>query len=479
MLKQSLQQKLLQKLSPQQIQLMKLIQLPTTALEQRIEEELEENPVLDEGKEMDGLNDEFEENDSEIIEAEDIDIDAYLSDDEIPDYKLRSQNQSAEDKKMNLPISVSESFLQVLKKQVSLQKIENHKQEIAEYIIGNIDEDGYLRRSLEDILDDLAFHQNIITSLNELEELLKIIQQLDPPGVAGRSLQECLFLQLKRKKGTPQIELAIKIIADNFNLFTKKHYSKIIKKLDINKEKLKSAILEIEKLNPRPGGNSSQNKITEHIIPDFLIKINDNYLELTLNSKNAPELHINNSYKAMLNTFSNNKKNATKQEKESIIFIKQKMDSARWFIDAIKQRQNTLITTMQAIMNLQEEYFLTGDEQKIKPMILKDVAEKINMDISTISRVASNKYVSTPYGTILIKTLFSESMKNEKGDDVSTKEIKNILLELIKSEEKQKPLTDDKLAKLLKEKGYPIARRTIAKYREQLGLPVARLRKQL
>lgn len=479
MLKQSLQQKLLQKLSPQQIQLMKLIQLPTIALEQRIEKELEENPVLDEGKELDNLNDEFEENDSETIDTEDIDIDAYLSDDEIPDYKLRAQNQSAEDKAMNLPLSVSESFLQVLKKQLSLQNIGNHKQEIAEYIIGNIDEDGYLRRSLEDILDDLAFHQNIITSLNELEELLQIIQQLDPSGVAARNLQECLLLQLKRKKGTPPIELAIKIITDNFNQFIKKHYSKIIQKLDVNKEELKNAILEIEKLNPKPGGNSIQNKVAEQIIPDFSIKIKDTELELTLNSKNAPELHINNSYKEMLDTFSSNKNNATKQEKESILFIKQKMDSARWFIDAIKQRQNTLITTMQAIMTLQEEYFLTGDEQKIKPMILKDIAEKINMDISTISRVASNKYVSTPYGTILIKTLFSESMKNEQGDDVSTKEIKNILLEVIKSEEKQKPLTDDKLAKLLKEKGYPIARRTIAKYREQLGLPVARLRKQL
>ena len=478
MLKQSLQQKLLQKLSPQQIQLMKLIQLPCVALEKRIEQELEENPILDEGKEIDDSIDEYEENESDIVE-EDINIEDYLTDDEIPDYQTRSNNQSPDNKKFNVPLSVTETFTQSLFKQLSLYNINNAKRQIAEYIIGNIDEEGYLRRSLEEILDDLAFHLNVETTIKELEELLLIVQEFDPAGVAARDLKECLLLQLKRKTLTKPITVAIKLIETLFDEFAKKHYSKIIQKLNIDESELKKSIAEIEKLNPKPGGGKGDNKIIEHIIPDFVIMIKDEKLDLILNSKNTPELHLNNSYKEMLRGFSENKKSASKQQKETILFVKQKMDSAKWFIDAIKQRQNTLIITMQAIMDIQQEYFLTGDEQKIKPMILKDVAEKINMDISTVSRVASNKYVATPYGTVLIKTLFSESMKNKDGQDVSTKEIKNILLEVINKEDKKKPLTDDKLSKILKKKGYPIARRTIAKYREQLGFSVARLRREL
>lgn len=485
MLKQHLQFKLSQKLSPQQIQLMKLIQLPTQAFEQRLKQELEENPALESGKEeVSEYEDDFEESyddttEGDTIEAEDINIDDYLSDDEIPDYRTQSNNYSADDDEKSVPYAAGISFNQYLLNQLSTVYLDDEEWAIAEFLVGSVDESGYIRRPLSDITDDLAFTQNIFTDEKKVEEVLETVQELDPPGVAARSLDECLILQLKRKSPTPSIELATEILEKSFEQFTKKHYKKLLQKFDITEEELKDAIAEIEKLNPKPGGSySGNNRIVEHVVPDFSIKIVDGELDLTLNGRNAPELHVSKEYNEMLKGFKNAKEKS-KQQKDTVLFIKQKLDAAKWFIDAIKQRQQTLYVTMSSIMNHQKEYFLTGDERKLKPMILKDIADKINMDVSTVSRVANSKYVDTPYGTKLIKEFFSESMKNEQGEDVSTREIKKILENLIRDEEKKKPLTDDKLAKLLKEKGYPIARRTVAKYREQLGIPVARLRKQI
>jgi RNA polymerase sigma-54 factor len=485
MLKQSLHQKLLQKLSPQQIQLMKLIQLPTQAFEQKLKQELEENPALESGKdnEEDSFdndldNTEFDTSENDSITAEDINIDEYLSDDEIPNYKTQSNNYALEDEKQ-IPYAAGTSFTQFLKNQINTYKLNETEEIIADFLIGSIDESGYLRRDLEDILDDLAFTQNIYTNIEELEKLLKIIHQLDPAGVGARNLKECLLIQLKRKKQSNSCLLAIKILEDAFEHFVKKHYDKLQQKLKISEEELKAAISQIEKLNPKPGGSYvNNNKIAEQIVPDFSIKIEEGELILNLNSRNNPELHISNEYNNLLHGYKNAKVK-TKSQKDAVQFIKQKLDSAKWFIDAIKQRQQTLFLTMNAIMNYQKDYFLSGDERKLKPMILKDIAESINMDVSTVSRVANSKYVSTPYGTRLIKDFFSESMKNDQGQDVSTSEIKNILSSIIDSEDKKKPLTDDKLALMLKEKGYPIARRTIAKYREQLDIPVARLRKKI
>ena len=484
MLKQSLKQKLLQKLSPQQIQLMKLIQLPTTALEQRIKQEMEENPALDEGAAEEELaKDEFEdyeEREEQTIEADDINVDEYLSDDEIPSYRLQANNSSADDKETQVPYSGGSSFHEVLIGQLDLQPIDENWRQIGAYLIGNIDGDGYIRRDLEAIVDDLAFTQNSYSSAEELEKILHIIQDFDPPGVGARNLQECLLIQLRRKKNSDANQLAIRILESGFDEFTKKHYSKLIQKFGIAEEALKAAIGEIERLNPKPGNSvETSSKIVQHVIPDFTISIQGGELELTLNARNAPELSVNRSYTEMLESYKNSKDKENKQQKEAVLFVKQKLDSARWFIEAIKQRQHTLLTTMGAIMEYQRDYFLTGDERKLRPMILKDIADEINMDISTVSRVASNKYVTSPYGTHLIKSFFSESMKNDQGEDVSTKEIKKILEDAIEDEDKRKPLTDEKLALLLKEKGYPIARRTIAKYREQLNIPVARLRKEL
>ena len=485
MLKQHLQFKLSQKLSPQQIQLMKLIQLPTQAFEQRLKQELEENPALESGKaESNEFEDDYADSyddagDNESINTEDINIDDYLSDDEIPDYRTQISNYSADDEEKSVPYAAGISFNQYLINQLSTVSLSDEEWSIAEFLIGSVDESGYIRRPLSDITDDLAFTQNIYTEEKTVEEVLKIVQELDPPGVASRSLDECLVLQLKRKNPSPSIELAIEILEKSFEQFTKKHYKKLLQKFTIDEDELKDAIAEIEKLNPKPGGSYSGNsRIVEHVVPDFSIKIIDGELDLTLNGRNAPELHVSKEYSDMLRGFKSAKEKS-KEQKDTVLFIKQKLDAAKWFIDAIKQRQQTLFITMNTIMHHQEEYFLTGDERKLRPMILKDIADKIAMDVSTVSRVANSKYVDTPYGTKLIKEFFSESMKNEQGEDVSTREIKKILETLIKAEEKKKPLTDDRLAKLLKDKGYPIARRTVAKYREQLGIPVARLRKQI
>ena len=484
MLKQHLQFKLSQKLSPQQIQLMKLIQLPTQAFEQRLKQELEENPALESGKaENDTLDDGFdnydETSDSDSISAEDINIDDYLSDDEVPDYRTQTNNYSADDDEKSIPYAAGTSFNQYLMNQLNTVYMDDDEWAIAEFLVGSIDESGYIRRPITDIMDDLAFTQNIYTEEKKIEEVLKIVQQLDPPGVAARSLDECLVLQLKRKESNASVDLAVAILEKSFEQFTKKHYSKLLQKHQVNEEELKNAILEIEKLNPKPGGSyAGSTRIIEHIVPDFSIRIVDGELELSLNGRNAPELHVSREYSNMLEGYKNAKEKS-KSQKDTVLIIKQKLDAAKWFIDAIKQRQQTLFVTMTTIMEYQKEYFLTGDERKLRPMILKDIADKIGMDVSTVSRVANSKYVDTPYGTKLIKEFFSEAMKNEQGEDVSTREIKKILETVIGEEEKKKPLTDDKLAKILKERGYPIARRTVAKYREQLGIPVARLRKQI
>ena len=485
MLKQHLQFKLSQKLSPQQIQLMKLIQLPTQAFEQRLKQELEENPALETGKEEgESQQDDFEdlydnETDSESISAEDINIDDYLSDDEIPDYRTQANNYSADDEEKNVPYAAGISFNQYLINQLNTIYLTDEEWSIAEFLVGSVDESGYIRRPLTDIMDDLAFTQNIYTEEKTIEKVLHIVQDLDPVGVAARTLEECLLLQLKRKELTPSVELAILLLEKSFEQFTKKHYQKLIQKHNITEEQLKGAISEIERLNPKPGGSySGNNRIVEHVVPDFSIRIVDGELELTLNGRNAPELHVSREYNNMLEGYKNSKEKS-KSQKDTVMFIKQKLDAAKWFIDAIRQRQQTLYITMNEIMEYQKEYFLTGDERKLRPMILKDIADGIGMDVSTVSRVANSKYVDTPYGTKLIKDYFSESMKNDQGEDVSTKEIKKILETVIGEETKKKPLTDDKLAAILKEKGYPIARRTVAKYREQLDIPVARLRKQI
>ncbi len=487
MLKQQLNLKLSQKLSPQQIQLMKMIQLPIQAFEQRISQEMQENPALEGGKEEeDGYDSEFSDDNfeqeydegNEVIETE-INVDDYLSDDEVPSYKLSANNYSADDEDRQIPYAAGTSFNQYLLQQLNTYRLDDEEVEIAKFLVGSVDESGYIRREIEDIVDDLAFTQNVYTSEDKVEKVLKIVQDLDPAGVAARDLQECLLLQLERKDQTPSVALAISIMETAFEQFSKKHYKKLIQKFDISEDQLREAIREIEGLNPKPGGTYSGNsRIVEHVVPDFTIRIVDGELELTLNGRNAPDLHVSHDYTNMLKGYKESK-NKSKAQKEAVMFIKQKLDAAKWFIDAIKQRQQTLFVTMNTIMHHQEEYFLSGDERKLKPMILKDIADKINMDVSTVSRVANSKYVDTPYGTKLIKDFFSESMKNEMGEDVSTREIKKILEMTIAEEDKRKPLTDDKLAKILLEKGYPIARRTIAKYREQLDLPVARLRKEI
>jgi len=486
MLKQGLQFKLSQKLSPQQIQLMKLIQLPTQEFEQRLKQELEENPALEiedenadnyENPDLSDSYDDYDDSGNESINTEDINIDEYLSDDEIPNYKTQANNYSVDDEEKDIPFASGPSFTQHLKNQMNTYRLTEEEGIITDFLIGSIDDSGYIRRDLVDILDDLAFTENIFTTENELERLLKIVQQLDPAGVGARDLKECLILQLKRKDEKPSINLSINILENGFEHFVKKHYVKLLQKFHVSEAALKDAIKQIERLNPKPGGSFvGNNKVTEQIVPDFTIRIVDGELEITLNSRNAPELHVSNEYNNLMHGYKDSSEKS-KAQKEAVMFIKHKLDAAKWFIDAIKQRQQTLLLNMNAIMQHQKEYFLTGDERKLKPMILKDIADVIDMDVSTVSRVASSKYVSTPYGTKLIKEFFSESMKNDQGEDVSTREIKNILESVIKEEDKKKPLTDDKLALILKEKGYPIARRTIAKYREQLDIPVARLRK--
>jgi RNA polymerase sigma-54 factor len=494
MLKQGLHQKLLQKLSPQQIQLMKLLQVPTVALEQRIKEELEINPALEEGAERDedspeevapddpfgGENDGDEEAHAEQ-NREDFNLDAYIDDDETPAYKLVANNYSPDDERKEIPFAGGQGFQEQLLSQLGLRNLNEHEYQIAEYLIGNIDEDGYLRRDMLSIEDDLAFSMNIQTNQEELLRLLKEVQELDPPGIGARDLQECLLIQLRRKEyQTVELKTAAWILKECMDEISKKHYDKISKKLEITDQELKDAIKEILKLNPKPGNSQSDSpKSTQHIIPDFILNNNEGNLELQLNSRNAPDLKISRSYQEMLHHYSKTKKITGKDQKEAILFVKQKIDSAKWFIDAIKQRQQTLLLTMQAILEYQYDYFVSGDDTKLRPMILKDIAEKVMLDISTISRVANSKYIQTSFGTFLLKSFFSESLSNDAGEEVSTREVKKILEECVAVEDKKRPVTDDKLAKVLKERGYNIARRTVAKYREQLNIPVARLRKEL
>lgn len=487
MLSQKLQQKLLQKLSPQQILLMKLLQIPSIALEQRIKQEIEENPALEDAGDPEMSSDQVESTtevetdpvDELEREREDFDITDYLDDDDIPAYRLNAGNNSADDEHRDIPYASGTSFHELLVSQLGLRVLDDRQVAIATYIIGNIDDSGYLNRELSAMVDDLAFTQNIITDNKELLSMLRIVQEFDPPGVGARDLRECLLIQLHRKDHTPQVVLAIDLIDNYFDELTKKHYDKITKKGKITEDELRDAINEILKLNPKPGNSFEEgSRSSQYIMPDFFVYNKDEDLELQLNSRNAPELRLSRTYVDMLESYSESKSKSNSQ-KEAVMFIKQKIDSAKWFIDAIKQRQQTLYVTMRAIMDYQKEFFLTGDETKLKPMILKDIAEIVGLDISTISRVANSKYVQTPYGTFLLKSFFSESMQTESGEEVSTREIKKILSDCIMAEEKGKPLTDEQLTDILKDKGYNIARRTVAKYREQLNIPVARLRKEL
>jgi RNA polymerase sigma-54 factor len=488
MLKQFLNLKISQKLSPQQIQLMKLIQLPTQAFEQRLLEEMNENPALESGKEEDihekdeygdEQYDDYDDSEADRVDAEDINIDEYLSSDETPDYKTQVNNYSDDDDERETPFAAPVSFHQDLINQLNTFILSDEERDIAEFLVGSIDDMGYIRRSIPDIVDDMAFTQGLYTNEKQVENILHIIHELEPTGVGARNLQECLLLQLKHKTPSESVDLATAIIEQQFDAFARKHYEKLIQKLNISNEQLRKAIHEIERLNPKPGGSfAGNNKITENVVPDFTIRIVDGELELTLNGRNTPALHVSKDYQEMMQTYKDSKDKSNSQ-KDAVQFIKQKLDSAKWFIDAIKQRQDTLYVTMNAIMHYQQEYLLDGDETKIKPMILKDIADMVGLDISTVSRVANSKYVETPYGTKLIKEFFSEAMKNDQGEDVSTIEIKKILKNTIEEEDKQKPLADDLLAEILKDKGYPIARRTIAKYREQLEIPVARMRKKI
>ncbi|HEU0228505.1 MAG TPA: RNA polymerase factor sigma-54 [Arachidicoccus soli] len=492
-LSQTLQQKLLQKLSPQQIQLMKLLQVPTANLEERIKEELEENPALEEAKEeelpeiSDSILEESDEQEFELDGSEEqyesIDISEYVTegDDEIADYKLRNDAYEIPEERQTMPFKVESSLHEMLSNQLGMLSLNEKQQIIAEQIIGSIDDDGYLRRELSSIVNDLAFRQNISTNEQEIELLIHQIQQFDPPGICARDLQECLLLQLQRPNDdvTESSEIAIQILKKYFDEFTKKHYDKILRGLSISEKQLKDAIQSIIRLNPKPGGNVGEvNKAFSYIVPDFFILNSGGDLELSLNSKNAPDLRISDGYRDMLKEYDKGSKK-DKRQKEAVLFIKQKIDSAKWFIDMIKQRQHTLLSTMNAIMQYQKEFFLTGDETALKPMILKDIAERIGLDISTVSRVANSKFVQTEFGTYRLKFFFSESLSTDSGEEVSTREVKKILMDVIETEEKQKPLSDERLTEILQEKGYNIARRTVAKYREQLNIPVARLRKQL
>ena len=485
MLRQVQTQKLLQKLSPQQIQLMKLLQLPTIALEQRIKEEMEINPALEEGSEGDEESAaQFEDENyddapkSEDNQRDDFSISDYMDEDEGTSYKLKANNTSPDEERKDIPFSIGVSFQDMLDNQLGLKALDDHHYQLADYLIGNLDDDGYLRRDLGSIVDDIAFSQNIITNEAELNESLKVIQEFDPAGVGARDLRECLLIQLQRKQPRTQIlELAIKVVEEQMDEFSKKHYDKILKKFEIDDEILKDVIHEILKLNPRPGNSVADGqKSYQQVIADFTITNEDGELTLSLNSRNAPDLRVSKVYSQMLEEYSKEK---NKSGKEASMFVKQKLDGAKWFIDAIQQRSQTLLYSMNAIMEYQRDYFLEGDETLLKPMILKDIAEKVGLDISTISRVANSKYVQTSFGTFLLKSFFSESLSTDSGEEVSTREVKKILKDCIEAEGKKKPLTDDKLTKILKEKGYNIARRTIAKYREQLDIPVARLRKEL
>jgi len=483
MLKQQLQIKLSQKLSPQQIQLMKLIQLSTLDFEQRIHSEIAEHPALEKGMEREeqaqSSTDEYDDS-TQQIDTQDIDIDSYLSDDEIPSYRLNANNYSAEDKEeKNIPLSGGVSFHQYLSQQMQNLILSPAELEIATFLIGSIDESGYIRRTEEELIDDLAFTQNMDVPPQQLEKILYAVQSLDPPGVGARSLQECLLLQLKRKSKTSKaVSHAERIVQDEFQHFSQKHFKKLQERLKLNEEELKQAIEVISKLNPKPGGSLSDFHQNTHLVPDFILTIEEGELNVVLNRRNAPQLHVSKPYREILEAYQEAPEK-NKSQQQAVLFVKQKLDAAKWFIDTIQQRYNTLLLTINAIVEKQKEYFLTGDESKLKPMILKDIADAIDMDISTVSRVANSKYIDTPYGVKLLKDFFSEGLKNQSGEDVSSIEIKNILQGLITQENKKKPLTDQALSKLLKEKGYLVARRTVAKYREQLDIPVARLRKEI
>lgn len=494
MLKQRLSQKQLQKLSPQQIQLMKLLQVPTAALEDRIKEELEANPALEEGKEgkeeeIPGFEKKKEEKEkteevAEVGQQEEIDVSEYLLDDDaMGNYRYSSGNYNNDEEDKAIPIAVEKTFHEELERQLGMLKMDDRSLAIGKQLVGSIDDDGYLRRELDSIIDDLAFAQNIETTEEELAKMLLRIQAFEPAGVGARSLQECLLIQLyklKKAKDVEDYDVPIKIIESYFDQFAKKHYDKLKKQLSIDSEQLKAAIETILKLNPKPGSayvDSSELK-KQYIIPDFIIRNNNGELVLSLNSRNAPDLRISEGYREMLSAYNKGDKK-DKDQKKAIIFIKQKIDGAKWFIDAIRQRQQTMLNSMNTIMDYQYEYFLTGDETKLKPMILKDIADITGLDISTVSRVSNSKYCQTEFGTFKLKSFFSESLSTDTGEEVSTREVKRILQDMVDEETKTKPLSDQKLTEMLKEKGYNIARRTVAKYREQLSIPVARLRKQL
>lgn len=484
MQKLSLQQRLLQKLSPQQIQVIKLLELPTMQLEQRIKKELEENPVLELERggsdEVDDYNNELKSNADN--DNEEFSVDDYLNEEDLPAYKYQANNYSSDDKVQDMPITEGASFHEILMEQLALLDLTEDEIVLAENIVGNIDEDGYLRRDLESIMDDLLFMQNIHTDEDELQEILTKIQTLDPSGVAASDLRECLLLQLKRKNTKEEsIRHAILILEDYFDEFSKKHYDKLMKKLDLDDDDLKEAIQEVLRLNPKPGSSFSNNisRTSQAIIPDFILELVDGELMLSLNQRNVPELRVNNTYSNILKDYKNSGKKSSAQQKDTALFVKQKLDSAKWFIDAVRQRQQTLLLVMNAIISYQREYFVDGDEIRLKPMILKDIADKTGLDVSTISRVSNSKYIQTHFGTFQVKYFFSEGMQKDDGEEVSTREIKKILKDCIENEDKRKPLTDQKLSDILKEKSYNIARRTVAKYREQMGYPVARLRKEI
>ena len=485
MQKLGLSQNLQQKLSPQQIQFIKLLQVPTAELLSRVEEELEINPALEEGPEEEVPEKETTETEAEQTEETpqevEVDLKDYLGEDDYSSYKTNNDN-SGDEEDRELPIAVGTSLHESLMTQLGFLGLNDRKYVIGKQLIGSIESDGYVRRELESITNDLAFSQAIETTLGEVEEVLKMIQSFDPPGIAARSLQECLLLQLERMDDGQDVDVIVgrRIISECYEEFTKKHYSKIMKKLDLDDEEyIKDAIDLIIKLNPKPGGEGTADMIkNQYIIPDFMLANNNGKLELSLNSSNAPELRISRSYTDMFKAYDKSDKK-DKKLKEAVTFVKQKLDAAKWFIDAIKQRQNTLMRTMKAIVDFQYDYFLEGDETKLKPMILKDIAQMINMDISTVSRVASSKAVQTDFGIFPLKYFFSEGIATDSGEEVSSREVKQIIKELVEAEDKAKPLSDDKLEDLLNEKGYNIARRTVAKYREQLNIPVARLRKEM
>jgi RNA polymerase sigma-54 factor len=484
MQKLNLSQSLSQKLSPQQIQFIKLLQVPTAELDTRIEEELEINPALEEGKteEKDSADEDFEDNYEEESPQDDrdVNIDDYL-DDEYGGYKMQGDgNYNADEEDREIPISSQSSLHEQLVSQLNFLRLDDRKKIIGEQLIGSIENDGYIRRDLEAIINDLAFSQNIETDVDELEEILRKIQTFDPAGIASRNLQECLTIQLERKEhpDDPTVINALRIMNECFDEFTKKHYAKIQKRCDLNDEETKEAVNLITKLNPKPGGVADGLVRTQYIIPDFMLTNTAGKFEISLNSKNAPELRISRSYSEMFDAYDKSDKK-DKKLKETVTFVKQKLDAAKWFIDAIKQRQNTLLRTMEAILQYQKEFFVDGDETNLRPMILKDIAERIDMDISTVSRVANSKAIQTEFGVYPLKYFFSEGIATDSGEDVSNREVKSVLQTMVDAEDKKKPLSDDKLVKMLNGKGYNIARRTVAKYREQLQIPVARLRKEL